>query len=70
MHSMLETCYVQIMGVRVIKPFWGSDRTAKVCMRISIFPLSIYNDEAFPTLYVLFLLFFFVCASIAFAYCN
>ena len=58
------------MGVRVLKPFWGSDRAAKVCMRISIFPLSIYNDEAFPRLFDLFLLFSFVCVAIAFVYCN
>ena len=33
-------------------------------MLTSAFPLSIYDDEAFPRLSVLFLLFFVVCVSL------
>ena len=67
---LLKTCYVQIMGVRAINHFRVLTGLQKFCMRISVFSLSIYDDEALSGLFVLFLLFLFVCVSTEFVYCN
>ena len=63
MYILLKTCYVQIMGVRAIKHFRVLTGLQKFCMRTSAFSLSLYDDEAFPRLFVWFL-FFSLCVCL------